>query len=294
MNQKNNGFNSLMKSCNVVYPILIYYLVMTLAMNIVAVIMVKMGGDIEKQYMMLQTLVALITLPFIYRFYRKDKQYPTVFHMHLEEVLGQKEKKQRIVNGVLMFFCGAAAGIAMNNVMALTTLEEKSITYQEVTESFFAGGILFELLGACLVIPLLEELLYRSVVYGRLSDLLVLKVEAETEAEAARQKKYRWYAIVFTSLIFGVMHMNIVQFIYATILGIMLSWFVEKSGHLYGAVVAHIGANLMSVLRMETSMFRWMERGTGIFIVATIIFGIAAIGLIVLIWKNNTKKYRTI
>ena len=103
MNQKSNGFNSLMKSCNVVYPILIYFLVMSLAMNIIAAITVKMGGDIDKQYMMLQTIVAIITFPFIYRFYRKDKQYPTVFHMHLEEVLQKKDKKQRIVNGVLMF-----------------------------------------------------------------------------------------------------------------------------------------------------------------------------------------------
>lgn len=290
MNQKSNGFNSLMKSCNVVYPILIYFLVMSLAMNIIAAITVKMGGDIDKQYMMLQTIVAIITFPFIYRFYRKDKQYPTVFRMHLEEVLQKKDKKQRIVNGVLMFLCGATAGIMMNNVMAFTTLEEKSIAYQEVTASFFAGGVLFEILGPCLIIPLLEELLYRSVVYGRLSDLLVLKVDAESKEEAARQKKYRWYAILFTSLIFGVMHMNIVQFIYATILGIMLSWFVEKSGHLYGAVVAHIGANLMSVLRMETGLFRWMETGKSIFIIATVIFGIVTIGLVVLIWKNNTKE----
>ena len=289
MNQKNNTYGTFMTSFNVVYPILIYFVVMTLAMNIFAVIVVKLGGDIQKQYMLLQTLVSAVTLPFIYRYYRKDKIQPTVFHQHLEEVLQQKSRQQRIVNGVLMLFAGAAIGIAVNNVMALTELEKISEGYQQVTKNFFAGEVIFEILGACLVTPVLEEMLYRSVVYGRISDLMILKLKPETPEGQKRQKKNRIYAIVFTSLIFGAMHMNLVQLIYALVLGLMLAWFVEESGHLYGAVAGHIGANLMSVLRMETGLFQWMMINKSIFLISTVVFLAAGAVLLAVIWKYNAK-----
>lgn len=289
MNQKKSNYSNLMKSYNVVYPILIYFLVMTLAMNIFAMLIVGMGADYQKQYMLLQTAVSLVTIPFIYRYYKKDKNQPTVFHQHLNETLQQKSKNQKIVNGILMFLAGAAMGIALNNLIALTTLKEISKAFQEANENFFGGGVLFEILGACLITPLLEEMLYRSVVYGRICDLMIPKAVAETEEQQKRYKKNRMLAILFTSLIFGVMHMNLVQFIYALILGFMLSWFVEESGHLYGAVAAHVGANLMAVLRLETGMFRWMTKGEGIFIGATAGFLLIGAVLFVVIWKYNTK-----
>ena len=75
------------------------------------------------------------------------------------------------------FFCtvagallaGASLGMAVNNVIAMTPLIEASAGFQSANQAFFAGGVVFELLGSCLVIPLAEELLYRGVVERRLS-----------------------------------------------------------------------------------------------------------------------------
>ena len=75
---------------------------------------------------------------------------------------------------------------------------------------------MFELLGSCLMIPLAEELLYRGVVERRLS-LLCGSVPA----------------IVLSAVIFGVMHWNVVQFLYAGILGLLLTWLLERTGFLY-------------------------------------------------------------
>lgn len=152
---------------------------------------------------------------------------------------------------------------------------------------------MFEVIGSCLLIPILEEMLYRSVLYGRICDIFIPYQVEDTEAKKKRNRNSRIMAIVFTALIFGMMHMNIVQFIYATILGIMLSWFVEKSGHLYGAVIAHIGANLMSVLRMETPILKWMESSKTCFIMSTVICVVITILLLVIIGKyskNGTKE----
>lgn len=289
MNQKNQNFSPFMKSFHVVIPLFVYFIVMTVATNVVAMFIVGTGGNYQEQYMMIQTLVSVITLPFIYYYYKKDKIQPTPCHVHLAAVLQQKSIDQRMINGILMFITGAVAGIALNNGIAMTPLEKISSGYQEVTVQFFAGGILFEILGACLATPLLEELVYRSVVYGRISDLLVPAAQEETPYLKKVQKKYRIYSILLTALIFGAMHMNLVQFIYAAILGTLFSWFVEESGHLYGAVAAHIGANLIAVLRTETTIFQWMMTSKNIFIGVTIACFVFSAGLVVIIWKYNAK-----
>lgn len=289
MKQKSNRYYAMMETFKVIYPILIYFVVMIVAMDIFTVILVNLGGDYKKQYMLLQTLVSVVTIPFVYHFYREDRKKPTVFHQHLAENLGQKETGKRIGNGILMFLAGASAGIAMNNIIAMTGLKESSGAFQEVTENFFAGSIFMEILGTCLITPILEEMLYRSVVYGRISDLMIFKAKAETPEQEKKDRRNRSYAMFFTALLFGAMHMNVVQFIYATVLGIMLAWFVEESGHLYGAVAAHIGANLISVLRTETGMFDWVMKSRGIFIGETVGFCILSVILIAVIWKYNEK-----
>lgn len=287
MKQKNTMYGDLFKSAGVVYPLLIYYVVISVAVSLIAAIAAKLGIDPQEQYMAIQTIATAVTIPFIYSFYRKDRLEPTTCQQHLSEIFQQKGKNEKILDGILMFLTGAVMGIALNNLMAMTALEEIFQGYQEVEQSFFAGGILFEVLGACLLTPVLEEMLYRSVIYGRLYDIMVPYQVADTEAKKKRNRNSRIMTIVFTSLIFGVMHMNMIQFIYATLLGMVLSWFVETSGHLYGAVVAHIGANLCSVLRVETSVFRWMEKSKTVFIISTVIFAAAAVILLGVIWKRN-------
>lgn len=293
MNQKNTMYGGLFSAAGVVYPMLVYFVVITIAMNICTAIAVKLGVDPKEQYMALQTIATAVTIPFVFYFYRKDRLEPTACQQHLSEIFEGKSTKEKFWDGIMMFLTGAVAGVTLNNLMAMTALEELSKGYQEVESQFFGGGVLFEVIGSCLLIPILEEMLYRSVLYGRICDIFIPYQVEDTEAKKKRNRNSRIMAIVFTALIFGMMHMNIVQFIYATILGIMLSWFVEKSGHLYGAVIAHIGANLMSVLRMETPILKWMESSKTCFIMSTVICVAVTILLLVIIGKyskNGTKE----
>lgn len=275
-----------------IYPVFIYFVVTNLAMSLFAMLASFLGADYQEQYMALQTATVAVTIPFIVRYYDKDKKEPTVFWEHMNLEFEKKTSAQKIINGIVMFLAGATAGMALNNILALTTLEEISEGYQEVTKIFFAGGILFELLGACLLTPFLEELLYRGVVYGRLCDLMILNNEEKTPEGTKREKQSRMIAMVFSALLFGVLHMNLVQFVYAGILGILLAWFMEKAGHFYGALLAHIGANLISVLRVETKLFSWMHQNQTIFIITTIGMLIVSIVLIAIVWLQNNKNVK--
>lgn len=278
MNPRDRMNSPIFKSFHIIYPVFIYFVATNLSMSLFTMLAVFLGADPQEQYMSLQTASVAVTIPFIARHYQKDRNEPTVFWEHMGMVIAKKPAAARACNGILMFLAGAAVGVALNNLLILSGLEEISQGYQEVNRQFFSGGIFFELLGACLLTPFLEELLYRGVVYGRLCDLMILDNEEKTSQGEKRERISRVLAMLISALLFGVLHMNLVQFIYAALLGILLAWFVEKAGHFYGAFLAHMGANLMAVLRVETPMFSWMKQGEASFYAATA--AAAAIGIL--------------
>lgn len=59
------------------------------------------------------------------------------------------------------------------------------------------------------------------------------------------------------------MHFNLVQFVYAFVLGLLLAHIVSKTGSLFTAIAAHMAANLVSVLWEETDWLDFLNQ-TGI------------------------------
>lgn len=85
MNQRNNPYSNsaIFKSWNVIYPVFIYFVVTNLAMSLFAMLASFLGADIQKQYMALQTATVAVTIPFIVRYYQRDRKEPTVFWEHM-------------------------------------------------------------------------------------------------------------------------------------------------------------------------------------------------------------------
>ena len=262
-NLKNNIF---VKAWNILYPILIYYVISNVVIYLAALILTVSEEAYTAHYTMLQTIATAVALPVLYRFYRTDQMMFTVFHQRTAGAFQELGKKRRLFHGVLCFFCGALAGVALNNIIGATGLAGLSAGYQEVTAHFWAGDVLFEILGPGILIPLVEELLYRGIVYGRLADWVGIPAAALASA-----------------LIFGGLHFNIVQFIYATLMGLLLVFFLEKTHNLYGAVLGHVGANLITVLRMESGVLDWMNESEAVYWISTVLMLAVCGGLMILL-----------
>lgn len=219
------------KIWQVIYPIAIYYVVSSFAYFILGMFL----GSEQGTYMFRQMVCGVVTIPFIMSFYKQDRKF--------EEVVYGTEKDSFDVRAIWHIFlavtAGAMCGIAVNNLIAMTPLMDMSAGFQEANSAFFAGGVIYELLGSCLVIPLAEELLYRGVVYKRLRNLFGVSA-----------------GIVLSALIFGLVHANLVQFMYAGMLGLLLAYLFEVTGKLYVPVLGHIAANLAAVVRQETG---WLD-----------------------------------
>ena len=163
--------------------------------------------------------------------------------------------------------------VALNNIISMSPLVQMSEAYQDASEAFYGTSIWIELLVSALIAPVLEELVHRGVVYGRLRRMMGL-----------------WPAVLVSALIFAILHFNIVQFIYAFLLGIVFALFVEKSGKLYPAIVAHIAANTLAVIRTETNILVGTVNGSVSAWLISIGCLLIGIGILLLYWKREQEK----
>lgn len=126
--------------------------------------------------------------------------------------------------GILVM--AACAAVVLNNLISWTPLMKVSATYQSVTRKFFGGAVIFEILGPCILVPVLEEYVFRGLVYKRLREWLGMT-----------------WAVVISAINFCNVHMNIVQFVYAGF-GCLLALCVERTKHLYGAILGSYGSKI--------------------------------------------------
>lgn len=272
------------KVWNIIYPVGIYYVVSSLVYFALELFF----GTAYESYMLRQMICAAATIPFVWSFYRQDKAIEEtvygkrriVLKRHaaeekpadMESATGTVSFVMAAAGGILALAAGAALGVGVNNLIAMTPLIRMSAGFSEANQAFFAGGILFELLGSGLLIPIAEELLYRGVVYKRLRLLMGV-----------------WPAIVLSAVIFGAMHFNLVQFFYAGILGIMLAFLVERTGYVCMAALAHMGANVAAIVRQETGWLSFAYEPTAAGIGVTVLclaMACAALLAVVYLWKR--------
>lgn len=89
---------------------------------------------------------------------------------------------------------------------------------------------LFLLLGACVIIPVLEETLFRGVLYG-----------------ALRRPGTTWPALVVSAVVFAAGHLSAAGFLPYLLVGVLLAWLYERSGSLLVSAAAHGAFNAFNV-----------------------------------------------
>lgn len=144
---------------------------------------------------------------------------------------GLPEHAGRLAPFVLIL--GAAACIAVNNLLILSGISRIFTGYEEVAQALFSPPLLQQLLFVGLIIPLTEELIFRGQAFALLRD------------------RMPWLpAALLSALLFGIFHGNAAQGVYGFLLGILLSWLYEVSGGLLLPYLFHMAANIMSITMM--------------------------------------------
>lgn len=137
-------------------------------------------------------------------------------------------------------FLGAAivgAVMGLNMLLALSGLTDHSATYQAVREDQYSASIWLGLLCYGLVTPYAEEILFRGIIYNCMRRRMAVRM-----------------SIFLCAMIFGMYHMNVVQAIYAFLIGCIISYAYEYFGNFKIPVIVHVIANVLSYCLTYTSI----------------------------------------
>lgn len=242
-----------MRLWGVIYPVALYVVVT----NIVMFLLNLVWKQTDENYLIFHIITTVVAFPVVRSFYvRPEKKENVAYHY---------------IRYLFLAGMGAAAAVVLNNLIALTPLLEASGTYQEVSAALYGNTIFWEILATGILTPVIEELLYRGVVYQRLREWLGIVP-----------------AVLLSAVLFGAMHMNVVQFVYAGLIGLLLAYVNETFG-LSASIMVHAAGNIIGIVRTETGFLSaggsrmnfWIETIFGL------LFGI--ICLLFLLWSKHTK-----
>lgn len=208
------------------YPLLLHYVLLTLGVNLFYGVLLFLQGpsvDFYDQAVVLNGLASLLILPVFWWLYRRDRRLRGGW---------QRRRRLKLPDGAMSFLWGGSLAVVLNLLFALLQIFQRFPTYSEQTQRITENASVFWLVvWTAVIAPMVEELVCRGLIFRRLRDSMG-----------------RWPAIVISGVMFGLYHGNVVQALYASVLGILMAVLVELTGTLWSSILFHMGANLISIL----------------------------------------------
>lgn len=177
------------------------------------------GNFIYYSFLAITTLLAIF-LPFIIltlTTYPNGQNNPLPF---------KKNSFAKIITAIVI--CMGATYIAQiiaSILQSVTTLAPPNLPH-----NFATINIIAEIFAVAIIPGIVEEIVFRGIILGMF------------------RKFGDRFAIFISALLFGLLHMNLIQFIFAFIIGLMFGFITVKLNSLLPAMVAHILNNLLSTL----------------------------------------------
>lgn len=198
---------------------LTYYVAASVAASIVlipAMLLINMGNDDTYYFWLNLANAAGIIAAFAACF--------GIWHKEI------RIRPQKAVNGlslVPMAVLAAALAMGLNGFLTLIELYKYSPAFQEVSQLQGDIPVWLGVLSYGILAPLGEETVFRGIVYGKLKSISNVPV-----------------AIILSGFAFGLFHGNLVQAVYATVLGIVLALVYEIYDSILAPMLFHGIANL--------------------------------------------------
>ena len=124
----------------------------------------------------------------------------------------------------------AAFNIVQMMVFALTDVMKYFPSYDGAIEVFETGPLAVQLLAIGIAAPIVEELVFRGILMSRMRWLPV------------------WASVFIQGVLFGAVHLNIFQGLYAFVAGILLGLIYIKFQSIIVVIIGHMAYNFASLL----------------------------------------------
>ncbi|MCI9565934.1 MAG: CPBP family intramembrane metalloprotease [Eubacterium sp.] len=231
------------KIWGVIYPMLIYLGIQILLINVIQTICAVywyfngissmeeikslMMQMLSGKELILTMMSALITIPILIFFMNRDTEHKKTSHTY---------KKFELTNRWLYllilpfgFFNMEWANMFVS-ILQMFMPKFMIESYSGAENVIYGSSVAVQFLAAGFAAPVVEELIFRGLIYKRLKDIVNI----------------RWAAIL-SAVLFGVFHGNWVQAPYAIIIGLTAVFVYEKYKSITAPILLHMTVNIASV-----------------------------------------------
>ncbi|MDD2371557.1 MAG: type II CAAX endopeptidase family protein [Firmicutes bacterium] len=196
--------------------------------------------------------------------------------------LGRKDKfinyvgfrKIRVSDGFLILAFGGFFNILITGLLDLAIkyfpIGQQMKEFESLMEPIMNSGLIMILIAVSISAPIFEEIIFRGIILNDFKKVFPV-----------------WAAILVQAILFGVFHGNLIQGVYATILGIILGFIYYKYKSIWAVILLHFSYN-------TTSLFldQWLHNN--LIMQDIILLGIGGSILIAVIMIRSFKRDTTV
>ncbi len=176
----------------------------------------NMESLVAKNTLAVTFITVLIALPIM--FY--------LFYKNSNKILLKTEWKKMYVPILI----GAFASAGVSKLVTLLPIDGIIGNYSKTSANVMSSNLPLQLITLVILGPIMEELMFRGLIYNRL-----------------KQFNEKTIAAYISALIFAVYHFNLVQGIYTFILGLLIAYVYEEYKSIVAPIILHIAANGIAV-----------------------------------------------
>lgn len=183
---------------------------------------------------LIQGMSALAVIPVMWIFFHRDRVK--------ERMMGIiPNKKAPIWKYAAVVFLSLTLCLGLNNLIAIGNLSVADEAYTQTMEALYSAAFPVQVVCLGILVPVSEELVFRGLLFRRL-----------------RERGTFLQSAFYSAVVFGLMHMNMIQMLYGFILGMMLAYMYEKYGSVKAPILAHMTMNLLSVAATQVGLMDWL------------------------------------
>ena len=217
---------------------LIYFLFQFILIFLLSYYYVSNGNDVNlfndylsTKQIYIALIVAIIFIPLLINDYKKYKK----------QTNNKINYFYLIILGVILSLMYNVFAYYLNFVLK-TSLFDNS------------NNIAITLLSTGILGPIIEELMFRGIIYNEL-----------------KSKYSNMKSILITTIFFAIIHINIIQILYALIIGFILIFVYEKYNNIKAPIILHMASNITTTLFLPLLIKNNLIINYGIFIFSLIL-----------------------
>ena len=230
------------KLWRIISPLIFYIIVNITVQTIFTTLLICVQSTI------ITSISALITLFLFYRLFPQELSFGKI-----------SISIKYIYIALLAIF----SNVSLSRLLWLLPIDNIIGSYEKVEQTIITTNPVIDIISVAFLIPIIEEVIFRGLVYKRL-----------------KQITHKYTATLVVSLMFGVYHMNLVQGIYAFLLGLILIFVYEKYNSIIAPIIMHIVANATSLFLAYTNINDIINRNFNAYIIIMMLEFIAT-GIII-------------